>query len=281
MFYIARARINAVEGASAEIGMSVWMVLAAWILTALAGCASSCGLCCARDNRRGQEEGRRKRDYEEVNSNAGHGNGGYGYPPQKRQGPPIREEEVSVPLNGKREDSPEPKYLEDEEDRSKVGNGRPGMNAQNSGQGSAYAVPGAAGGVVPGVGYGYNPRGGQDVSNGHIGYPPQPQGQYADPYGSNEPQYPGSYPQNQDRSITPATYAGSFVGIGAGGREREVPPAVPALPGHGMGATGAGGAVSGAPGYVPGGQGYGGYHDNRRGSENEDGYGYGQRDACE
>ncbi|WVF72705.1 hypothetical protein IAT40_007523 [Kwoniella sp. CBS 6097] len=46
MFYIARARINSVSGASAEIGIAVWLTLAAWIILALSGCFFGIGNCC-------------------------------------------------------------------------------------------------------------------------------------------------------------------------------------------------------------------------------------------
>ncbi|KAJ1030120.1 hypothetical protein NDA16_000820 [Ustilago loliicola] len=45
LFIIARQRINSINGARAELGMAIWMSLAAWILMFLAGCAFSCGVC--------------------------------------------------------------------------------------------------------------------------------------------------------------------------------------------------------------------------------------------
>jgi hypothetical protein len=42
MFYVAKARIDSVDGASATIGVSVWFTLVAWVLPVFAGCF--CGL---------------------------------------------------------------------------------------------------------------------------------------------------------------------------------------------------------------------------------------------
>jgi hypothetical protein len=46
IFYIAKTRIDAVSGASASIGVSVWLVLAAWLLAGFGGCAFGVGRCC-------------------------------------------------------------------------------------------------------------------------------------------------------------------------------------------------------------------------------------------
>jgi hypothetical protein len=46
MFYIAKARIDRVDGASASIGIAVWLTLAAWLLCGFAGCAYGIGRCC-------------------------------------------------------------------------------------------------------------------------------------------------------------------------------------------------------------------------------------------
>ena len=52
LFIIAKKRINSINGASAELGMALWMTLAAWILLFLAGCAFSCGICSRRKRNR-------------------------------------------------------------------------------------------------------------------------------------------------------------------------------------------------------------------------------------
>lgn len=45
-FFIAKSRINSVEGGSAAIGMAIWMTLAAWVLLFFAGCFYGLGRCC-------------------------------------------------------------------------------------------------------------------------------------------------------------------------------------------------------------------------------------------
>lgn len=52
LFIIAKKRIDSINGASASLGMAIWMTLAAWILMFLAGCAFSCGICSRRRRNR-------------------------------------------------------------------------------------------------------------------------------------------------------------------------------------------------------------------------------------
>jgi hypothetical protein len=54
IFYIAKARIDSVSGASASIGICVWLTLAAWLLAGLSGCAYGIGRCCVGG--RGRQE---------------------------------------------------------------------------------------------------------------------------------------------------------------------------------------------------------------------------------
>jgi len=87
IFYIAKARIDSVDGASAKIGPCVWFTLVAWVLPVIAGCCCSIN---AVENRRKPKD---KRD-EEYPQSAG----GYARVP----GPPLNkygEREVSVPLD--------------------------------------------------------------------------------------------------------------------------------------------------------------------------------------
>jgi hypothetical protein len=48
LFYIARARLNSVNGGSASMGNAIWLTLAAWILLFLSGCFYGLGRCCIR-----------------------------------------------------------------------------------------------------------------------------------------------------------------------------------------------------------------------------------------
>ncbi|KZV60400.1 pali-domain-containing protein [Peniophora sp. CONT] len=45
-FFIAKSRINAVDGGFAEIGNAVWLTLAAWLLLLFSGCFYCIGRCC-------------------------------------------------------------------------------------------------------------------------------------------------------------------------------------------------------------------------------------------
>lgn len=55
-FFIAKSRINAVKGGSAQLGIGIWLTLAAWLLLFFAGCFYGFGRCCIsrrpRDTRR-------------------------------------------------------------------------------------------------------------------------------------------------------------------------------------------------------------------------------------
>jgi hypothetical protein len=46
-FFVAKGRINKVQGGSAVIGNAIWLTLAAWLLLFFAGCFFSVGRCCA------------------------------------------------------------------------------------------------------------------------------------------------------------------------------------------------------------------------------------------
>ncbi len=52
LFIVAKKRIDSINGASASLGMAIWMTLAAWILLFLAGCTFSCGICGRRRRNR-------------------------------------------------------------------------------------------------------------------------------------------------------------------------------------------------------------------------------------
>lgn len=46
LFFVAKARINSIDGASAMVGNAVWLTLAAWVLLFISGCAFGIGRCC-------------------------------------------------------------------------------------------------------------------------------------------------------------------------------------------------------------------------------------------
>lgn len=64
MFYILKARVDAVSGASATIGPAVWMTLAAWLLACFAGCMWGMGRCCCGQYSSANRNRRRDRDRE-------------------------------------------------------------------------------------------------------------------------------------------------------------------------------------------------------------------------
>lgn len=120
IFYIAKSRIDSVAGASASIGISVWLTLAAWLCAGLSGCAIGVGQCCMGK--------RNTRDSGDPNAKAMPGGYQYGTGPdemrlhalrdeqlrkqnQKEQGLPSFQELERQPLTGVGE---EDKYLEDE-----------------------------------------------------------------------------------------------------------------------------------------------------------------------
>lgn len=47
-FFLAKSRINAVNGGSATMGIAIWLTLAAWILLFFSGCFYGLGRCCIR-----------------------------------------------------------------------------------------------------------------------------------------------------------------------------------------------------------------------------------------
>jgi hypothetical protein len=52
-FFLAKSRLNSVKGGSAEIGLGIWLTLAAWVLLFFSGCFYSIGRCCVGRRSRG------------------------------------------------------------------------------------------------------------------------------------------------------------------------------------------------------------------------------------
>lgn len=52
-FFLTKARINSIQGASAQIGNAIWLTLAAWLLLFFAGCFYTFGRCCIISRPRG------------------------------------------------------------------------------------------------------------------------------------------------------------------------------------------------------------------------------------
>lgn len=47
-FFLAKSRLNSVQGGSATMGNAIWLTLAAWILLFFSGCFYGLGRCCLR-----------------------------------------------------------------------------------------------------------------------------------------------------------------------------------------------------------------------------------------
>ncbi|KAI9507813.1 pali-domain-containing protein [Russula earlei] len=48
LFFLAKSRLNAVQGGSATMGNAIWLTLTAWILLFFSGCFYGLGRCCVR-----------------------------------------------------------------------------------------------------------------------------------------------------------------------------------------------------------------------------------------
>jgi hypothetical protein len=204
IFYIAKARIDAVSGASASIGISVWLTLAAWLCAGLSGCAFPLG----------KKYGSKKQESGDPNR----GDGGYG--PDYRsenmrlralQDEQARKKEQGLPSFAEVERQPltasEDKYYYEEPEQQ---------------------MPGALrrdGSVLNGVGMGYGRR--TDRSNdGHGGY--LASGAAAVGGAAAAGMYSRSHTPGNNSVMAPVSeysYPGN-AGVGAGGAgvERNVSP---------------------------------------------------------
>ena len=199
MFYIAKSRIDAVSGASASIGICVWLTLVAWLLSGLSGCAYGIGRCCVGSSgRRESGDPRGKGSYDPrsddmrlhaVNDEALR---------KKEQGLPSFQEYERTPLAGQDTEGDD-KFLADEQN---MPGAMPTLNGLRR-----------DGSVVQGVGMGYGRR--KSPAAGYQnGYAPNGYGSGAGIGG-----YPGyaAAGANLQRRLSGQTSAGDFVGVGAGG----------------------------------------------------------------
>ncbi|KAG8904176.1 hypothetical protein FRB99_002124 [Tulasnella sp. 403] len=53
LFFVARARVRSIDGATAQIGSAIWLTLAAWVLLFISGCMFGVGRCCIGGRPRG------------------------------------------------------------------------------------------------------------------------------------------------------------------------------------------------------------------------------------
>jgi len=191
IFYIAKARIDAVDGASASIGISVWLVLAAWLCAGLGGCAFGIGKCCI--NRRGNRE---SGDPSKNNYYAGQ-NQTDDMRLQALRDEQIRKKEQGLPSFQELERTPlttdqdEDKYLYEE---------RPNVRRDGS--------------LVQGVGVGYGRRNG-----GGSGYGGSQAGYGGSQAGYDHLQAPPGVARRD--SVVSSTMGPGAAGVGAGGQGVE------------------------------------------------------------
>ncbi|WWC63202.1 uncharacterized protein I303_105802 [Kwoniella dejecticola CBS 10117] len=195
MFYIARARINNVSGASADIGMCVWLTLAAWIILALSGCFFGIGSCCG--GCRGRDEGGdpKRRNNNRYDNNAG-GEEDYKMRMMAIDNERQRKQKQEQGLPSFQElvkDDGEDKYLIEPQQHQQQTQG--GLRRDGS--------------VLQGVGMGYGRRANKSPPNEYNNIPGG--------WGSNNGYQNIAAPPPVARRLSDTTTAGDFVGVGAGG----------------------------------------------------------------
>ncbi len=209
IFYIAKSRIDDVSGASATIGSSVWLTLAAWIIAGVAGFAYGIGRCCIgqRSNRDGGDP--------KVDNNGYRHQGG----PDDMRLQAIRDEQVRKKEQGL------PSFQELERTPLTAGEGDDrylyeDQPSQSTMQGSLRRD----GSLVQGVGVGYGRKNSRTPMNGGqvLGYgggwggPPDGYGNYGD-----LAPVPIARRPSARSGVTSAGGAG--VGAGGAGVERAEP----------------------------------------------------------
>ncbi|ORX38553.1 hypothetical protein BD324DRAFT_649916 [Kockovaella imperatae] len=206
IFYIAKARIDDVNGASANIGICVWLVLAAWLLAGFGGCAFGLGNCCL-SRRNNRNSGDPKMDYYSNSFNRSDDMRLQALRDEqlrkKEQGLPSFQELERTPLTGTGGNDAEDKYLYEEQ---------PIPRSRSTGSGLARD-----GSVLQGVGLGYGRRmpGGAGAAEAY------PQGTFGNGYGGYETlQQPPSLARRISNSS--GVTAGN-AGVGAGGQGVEAP----------------------------------------------------------
>nr|XP_019044586.1 hypothetical protein I302_06499 [Kwoniella bestiolae CBS 10118]OCF23516.1 hypothetical protein I302_06499 [Kwoniella bestiolae CBS 10118] len=193
MFYIAKARINNVSGASAEIGMCVWLTLAAWVILALSGCFFGIGNCCG-SCRTNSESGDSKRS--KYDKNGGEEDYKMRMMAIDNERQRKQKQEQGLPsFQQLVKDDGEDKYLI-ERDPQPQSQQQGGLRRDGS--------------VLQGVGMGYGRRNNKSPQD--------------DPYGGSNGWngHNGGYqniaaPPPVARRLSDTTSAGDFVGVGAGG----------------------------------------------------------------
>ncbi|WVQ81928.1 hypothetical protein IAT38_004055 [Cryptococcus sp. DSM 104549] len=202
MFYIAKARIDKVSGASATIGISVWLTLAAWIILALSGCFFGIGNCCGscRDN---QDSGDPKNRYGRRRDDDGEEDYKMRMMAIDNERQRKQQQEQGLPsfqeLTPLKDDS-EDKYLYEQQ---AVGTRQPGLARDGS--------------LLSGVGVGYGRRNNRTPANDYLLANQQPQAGYPGGWGQQAGYQGIQAPMPAARRLSDTTNAGEFAGVGAGG----------------------------------------------------------------
>nr|XP_019011390.1 uncharacterized protein I206_03490 [Kwoniella pini CBS 10737]OCF50171.1 hypothetical protein I206_03490 [Kwoniella pini CBS 10737] len=199
MFYIARARINNVSGASADIGICVWLTLAAWIILALSGCFFGIGSCCG--GCRGRDEGgdpkRRNNKYDNNGGEEDYKMRMMAIDNERQR--KLKQEQGLPSFQELVKDDGEDKYLIEPQQQQHQGGG---LRRDGS--------------VLQGVGMGYGRRSNKSPANDYNNIPGG--------WGGNNGYQTIAAPPPVARRLSDTTSAGDFVGVGAGGGGVDRPP---------------------------------------------------------
>ena len=208
LFFVAKSRMNSVQGGSASIGNAVWLTLVAWILLFFSGCFYSVGRCCIR---------RRSRDAWGGKAGTPIGENGYNANEQMRLDavkaeadrkarqaqpevglPAFHEYDPSQPLKA-RMDGDEI-YLEEDppyrDNQSISTSGNAGMGTYGRSAGRGYA----------GGGYMQAPPGTRAVDeyNNASPYPPGPQRRASNITHTTTTTTPSMYPPSSNTVLPPS-----------------------------------------------------------------------------
>lgn len=191
-FFLAKARINKVEGGSAVIGNAIWLTLAAWLLLFFSGCFYALGRCCI-SRRKPRNAWDKPKDAE-------------GYPDQMRLDAvkaeadrKAREQQPEVGLPSLQERQPLTAVIDGDHVYTVP------YQYQNNVAASGYGGRPAAGGGYTAGGYAQAPVGTRAVdeyynptSDTASTYPPQPQRQ-----GSGHTYAPSTYTTGYGNTTSP------------------------------------------------------------------------------
>ncbi|KAF8560158.1 pali-domain-containing protein [Imleria badia] len=240
IFFVAKSRMNSVQGGSASIGNGVWLTLVSWILLFFSGCFYSLGRCCIS---------RRSRDAWGGKAGTPIGENGYNANEQMRLDavkaeadrkarqaqpevglPAFHEYDPSQPLKA-RVDGDEVYPEEDvpyRDNQSVSTSGNAGMGSYGRAAGRGYA----------GGGYMQAPPGTRTVDeyNNASPYPPTPQRRASNLTHTTTTTTPSMYPPSSNTVIPASAPVAAMYDPSPGGQYNHDPYG-PQAYGHNSGAT--------------------------------------------